>query len=355
LNYNKLNIDKNFNYTNGNNLTPMNNKAEKLIENKENEKDKKKSLSKTTTGKTINNKTKQFSNKLVLRDSKDKKELTSNNNTNPATNTNINININNNFKTELDLLISEREQLQNLKFDNSVLTKEIVGLNKEINKIKAENKSITENFKKADKEKSELFTKLKSKSEAFEKIKKENEELMIMIQSSNYKTFVSIETENKKLKSENNQILKDFDSLKNEFTIKEKVLKEKENEIEKLKKNFENFNKFKNDRENLILENTKLESELKRTRFDMEEIKNLIEKQNILLKNKDECLNKLSEEFNYLNFNAKKLKQESDKNLQDAIAYQQIVRKMEKELAECQIKKEKFENELRIMKANLMK
>lgn len=333
----------------------MNNKAEKLIENKENEKDKKKSLSKTTTGKTINNKTKQFSNKLVLRDSKDKKELTSNNNTNPATNTNINININNNFKTELDLLISEREQLQNLKFDNSVLTKEIVGLNKEINKIKAENKSITENFKKADKEKSELFTKLKSKSEAFEKIKKENEELMIMIQSSNYKTFVSIETENKKLKSENNQILKDFDSLKNEFTIKEKVLKEKENEIEKLKKNFENFNKFKNDRENLILENTKLESELKRTRFDMEEIKNLIEKQNILLKNKDECLNKLSEEFNYLNFNAKKLKQESDKNLQDAIAYQQIVRKMEKELAECQIKKEKFENELRIMKANLMK
>jgi len=41
--------------------------------------------------------------------------------------------------------------------------------------------------------------------------------------------------------------------------------------------------------------------------------------------------------------------------LQDAIAYQQIVRKMEKELAECQIKKEKFENELIIIKANLMK
>jgi len=313
-------------------------------------------VSKTIAGKSLTKKNRQYSNKLVLPNSIDKKDsINNNNNSNSSTNTNINININNNFKTELDLLISEREHLQNLKFDNSVLTKEIVGLNKEVNKLKAENKSLADNFKKADKERTEFGGKLKTKIESFDKIKKENEDLMIMIQSSNYKTFVTIETENKKIKSENNQLLKEIDNCKNEIIFKEKALKDKEGETDKLKRNFENFHKFKNDRENLILENTKLDSELKRTRFDMEEVKAVIEKQNILLRNKDECLNKLSEEFNYLNFNAKKLKQESDKNLQDAIAYQQIVRKMEKELAESQIKKEKYENELRIIKANLMK
>lgn len=344
-----MNIDKNFNYTNGNNL--FNNKNE----DKEKKKDIKKNSIKTISNKSINKKNKQYSNKLVLPDSKDKKDSINNYNTKTATNTNINININNNYKSELDLIISEREQLQNLRFDNSVITKEIVGMNKELNKLKAENKNLTDNYKKIDKEKSDLATKLKTKSDLFDKVKKENEELMIMIQSSNYKTFVSIETENKKIKNENAQLLKEIDNNKKGIFLLEKSLKEKESELDKLRKNFENFNKFKNDRENLILENTKLESELKRTRFDMEEIKSVIEKQNILLKNKDDCLNKLSEEFNYISFNAKKLKQESDKNLQDAIAYQQIVRKMEKELAECQIKKEKFENELKIIKANLMK
>lgn len=229
-----------------------------------------------------------------------------------------------------------------------------MNLNKELNKFKSENKNFTENYKKIEKEKNELSIKFKNKSDTFEKIKKENEDLMIMIQTSNYKSFVSIETENKKLRNENSHFLKDLENYKNEFSNKDKIIKDKENEIEKIKKNFENFHKIKNDRENLILENTKLDSELKRNIFDVEELKNVIEKQNILLRNKEECLNKFSEEFNYLNFNTKKLKQESDKNLQDAIAYQQIVRKMEKELAECQIKKEKIENELKIIKNNLM-
>ncbi len=348
IGYNKLNIDKNFNYTNGNNNIHTNNTDDTK------EKEKKKTISKSNSKIIVNKKNKQFSNKLILPDSKDKKESLNNNSNNiPGSNTNINININNNFKTELDLLISEREQLQNIKFDNSILTKEIIGLNKEVNKFKAENKTLSENFKKTDKEKCEYLSKLKSKTEAFDKIKKENEELMIMIQNSNYKSFVSIETENKKIKNENFLLTKELENIKIDFINKDKSLKDKEIELEKLKKNFENFSKIKNDRDNLILENTKLESEYKRTRFDMEELKSLIDKQNVLLKNKDECLNKLSEEFNYLNFNAKKLKQESDKNLQDAIAYQQIVRKMEKELAETQIKKEKFENELKIIKANL--
>lgn len=347
-------------------LNTINTNAEicdlKVDVNKNKDLSKKKNLSKTTAVRSFNSKNKQFSGKLVLPDNKDKKEnnaqqqISKNVNTlNATNNTNINININNNYKSDLDLMLSERELLQNLKFDNSVLTKEIVGLNKELNKYKSESKILSDNFKKCEKERNEYYSKLKMKSESFDKLKKENEELMILIQTSNYKSFVSIETDNKRLKSDNSQLIKEIDAYKNDSLTKDKIIKDKETEYEKLKKNFENFQKIKNERENLILEKTKLESELRQFKFEMEELQKLTEKQNLFLKNKDECLKKLSEEFNYLNFNAKKLKQESDKNLQDAIAYQQIVRKMEKDLAECQIKKEKIENELKIIKANIMK
>lgn len=178
---------------------------------------------------------------------------------------------------------------------------------------------------------------------------------MILIQTSNYKSFVSIETENKKLKSEGILLAKEIENLKEKISDKEKSYRELEFEYEKINKNFQNFSKFKKDRENLILENTKKDSELKRLKYENEENNEAIEKLNILLKNKEEVISKLSDEFNYLNFNAKKLKNEADRNLQDAVAYQQILRKMEKELAECQYKKEKAENEIKIMKANLMR
>jgi hypothetical protein len=227
-------------------------------------------------------------------------------------------------------------------------------LNKEFNKLKSENKINIETVKKYEKERSEVNSKLKNKTESLEKIKKENEELMILIQTSNYKSFASIESENKRLKSEGNLNLKEIENLKEKISDKDRKIKDLEIDYEKIRINFENFIKFKKERENLILDNTKKESELKRLKYEFEENKNEIEKLNIILKNKEEIIIKLSDEFNYLNFNAKKLKTEADRNLQDAVAYQKILRKMEKELADCQLKKEKIENENKIMKANLM-
>jgi hypothetical protein len=113
--------------------------------------------------------------------------------------------------------------------------------------------------------------------------------------------------------------------------------------------------KFKNERENLILENSKLSSDINRLKYDLEETKTLIERQNILLKNKEDLIIKMNEEISYLTFNTKKFKSDSDRALQDAIVYQQITRKMEKDLAECQVKKEKLEKELNIIKQQIYK
>jgi hypothetical protein len=149
--------------------------------------------------------------------------------------------------------------------------------------------------------------------------------------------------------------MKDFDNLKNSLSLKDRRIIDLENEINSLKKNNENFIKYKSERETLILENAKMESEMKKLKYEIEECKSLVERQNIILKSKEEMLSKMTEEVNYLTFNAKKYKQEADRSLQDAIAYQQIVRKMEKDMAECQHKKEKIENELIIIKQQIFK
>ena len=62
--------------------------------------------------------------------------------------------------------------IQNLKFDNSLLTQEIVNLNKELMKLRNESKSYNENLKKLEKEKNDFKLKFSSKFDNFEKIKK---------------------------------------------------------------------------------------------------------------------------------------------------------------------------------------
>jgi chromosome segregation ATPase len=240
--------------------------------------------------------------------------------------------------------------IQNLKFDNSLLTQEIVNLNKELMKFRNESKSYNENLKKLEKEKNDFKLKFSSKFDNFEKIKKENEELMIMIQTSNYKTVYSIDNENKRLKDEINLIKNELEILKQETLTKEKKFRESENEIEVNKKNIELINKFKGERENLILENTKLDSEMKKIRFEIEDIKKLCDKQEILIKNKDESISKLTQDINYIAITAKKSKQEAERAIQDALGFQQIVRKIEKELNDVIGKKEKVENELNLIK-----
>lgn len=201
-----------------------------------------------------------------------------------------------------------------------------------------------------EKEKNDFKLKFSCKFDNYEKIKKENEELMIMIQTSNYKTVYSIDNENKRLKDEINIIKHELDNIKQETMYKEKKFRDSETEIEQNKKNIELINKFKGERENLILENTKLDSEMKKIRFEIEDVKKLFDKQEIILRNKDESISKYSQDLNYLANTAKKSKQDAERAIQDALAFQQIVRKIEKELNDVTCKKDKAENELNIMR-----
>jgi hypothetical protein len=265
-------------------------------------------------------------------------------------NSNLNSNSNTNFSSHNE---TEKEILQSLRFDNSLLTQEIISLNKELTKNKNEMKNFVDNLKKIEKEKNDLNNKFKTKNENFDKLKKENEELMILINTSNYKSFISVEGENKKLKFENLNLLKELENLKSDLTSKEKKLQELETDFVNVKKSCDNLIKFKSEREDLVLENAKLDSELKQSRYEAESTKNLIERQNIILKKQDETISKLNEDMNYFNFNANKSKKEADRAMQDSLTYQQIVRKLEKDFSEVNLKKEKLENELMIIKQNL--
>jgi chromosome segregation ATPase len=302
------------------------------------------------------NKTKSKSKpkiKAKKENTSNKKPVLSNNNIKPleeSTNSSKT-----NKSTSLDSSRSDKELIQNLKYDNSLLTQEIVNLNKELMKLRNDSKSYNETLKKIEKEKNELKTKFSSKFDNYEKIKKENEELMIMIQTSNYKTVYSIDNENKKLKDEINIIKQELENIKQETLLKEKRFKESENDFEQNKKNIEMINKFRGERENLILENTKLDSEIKKIRFEIEDIKKICEKQEIVMRNKEETIAKLTQDLNYLSISAKKSKQEAERAIQDALGFQQIVRKIEKELNDVQIKKDKAENELNMFKQQFLK
>ena len=93
--------------------------------------------------------------------------------------------------------------------------------------------------------------------------------------------------------------------------------------------------------------------EIKSVNYDVENSKNIIERQNILLKKQDETISKLNQDMDYVNFNARKSKQDSDRAVQDALNYQQIVRKLEKDLYDTQRRNERVEGELRIIKEKL--
>jgi hypothetical protein len=74
-----------------------------------------------------------------------------------------------------------------------------------------------------------------------------------------------------------------------------------------------------------------------------------------MLHSKEDNLSKLNEEMNYLSFNSKKYKQEADRSLQDAVTYQQILRKLEKDLNDSLAKNDKLEKELSVIKQQIFK
>ena len=83
-----------------------------------------------------------------------------NNNTSIMSNTNNFLN-----STNSNQNCGNNEGMSSIKFDNSILSNELLNLNKEFNKLKNENKLIVDRNNKFEKEKREIFEKLKNKTE----------------------------------------------------------------------------------------------------------------------------------------------------------------------------------------------
>ena len=237
------------------------------------------------------------------------------------------------------------EIITSLRFDNSVLSNELLNLNREFNKLRNEHKIINDKNIKLDKDKKELVNTLKTKTELCEKYKKENEEINRLINNSKYKNILNAEAENKKLKNilEQNDI--DIKKLKNMNEKCAKKIIEQNSQIEKMKNALASFLTFKQQKENLTIQNEKYENEIKKLSKELEDEKNINEKNSILMNNKDKQIEKLANEVSYYNFHIKKYKSDAERALEDAIGYQKIVRILEIQLNEYKEQLNKIKQE----------
>ena len=258
-----------------------------------------------------------------------------------VTNYNI-ININNN-NNNTSFLSNTNNFLNSTNSNNSsitnegILSSELLNLNKEFNKLKNEYKIVNERNNKFEKEKKEINDKLKLKNEQYEKLKNENAELMILINNSRYKNIIEIENENKKLKMTLEQI---DNEIKNMNIINEKnesKIKEQNIQMEKMKSIINTYNSFKEQKDNLLLMNTKYESELKKLRYELEQSTNMLEKTKIMLNNSEKSNEKLNNEISYYSLHINKYKEDSAKALQDAVEYQQIVQALQSQINEYKV------------------
>ena len=262
-----------------------------------------------------------------------------------VTNYNI-ININNN-NNNTSFMSNTNNFLSNSNSNNSitnqgVLSAELLNLNKEFNKLKNENKIIIDKNNKFEKEKKEISDKLKSKNELCDKLKKENAELIVLINNSRYKNVIEIENENKKLKATIEQI---DTEIKNMNIINEKNeirIKEQNNQMEKMKSIINTYNSFKAQKDNLLLMNTKYESEIKKLKYELEEKESALEKTKNILKNSELNNEKLNSEISYYSLHINKYKEDAAKALADAVEYQQIVQGLQNQINEYKIALNKF-------------
>ena len=237
-----------------------------------------------------------------------------------------------------------KEILTSLRFDNSVLSNELLNINKEFNKLRNEHKIISEKNIKFEKDKKDLIEKLKTKTELCEKYKKENEEITRMINNTKYKNIINAETENKKLKNTIEQNDLDIKKLKSLNEKCAKKILEQNNQIEKMKAALGNLLNFKKQKENLILENKNYEDELKRLKIELDEEKNKNEKNEVLIDSKDKEIEKLVNDVKYYSFHIKKYKSDAERALEDAIGYQKIVKILEIQLSEYKEQLDEIKN-----------
>ena len=252
--------------------------------------------------------------------------------------------IDNNLNKNDNSLEVNNEILTSLRFDNSVLSNELLNLNREFNKLRNEHKVLSEKNIKLDKDKKDLIEKLKQKTEQSDKYKKENDEITRMINNTKYKNIISAETENKKLKNilEQNDI--DIKKLKSMNEKCAKKILEQNNQIEKMKTALGSLLNFKQQKEKLIIENKNYEVEINKLKSELDEEKNKNEKNEVLINSKDKDIEKLSNEVKYYSFHIKKYKSDAERALEDAIGYQKIVRILEVQLNEYKEQINKIKN-----------
>ena len=243
---------------------------------------------------------------------------------------------NKNQKTDNDINTNNSEMnneiLTSLRFDNSVLSNELLNLNREFNKLRNEHKVTSEKNIKLDKEKKDLIEKLKTKTDLCDKYKKENEEITRMINNTKYKNIINAETENKKLKSILEQNDSDIKKLKNMNEKCAKKILEQNNQIEKMKTALGSLLNFKQQKEKLIIENKNYENEIQNLKNELNEERNKNEKNVVLIDSKDKEIEKLVNDVKYYSFHIKKYKSDAERALEDAIGYQKIVALLEIQL-----------------------
>ena len=256
----------------------------------------------------------------------------------------ININNNNNntsFMSNTNNFMASTNS-NNSTTNEGILSAELLNLNKEFNKLKNENKFIVDKNNKFEKEKKEILDKLKIKNELCDKLKNENAELIVLINNSRYKNIIEIENENKKLKATLEQI---DTEIKNMNIINEKnglKIKEQNIQMEKMKAIINTYNSFKTQKDNLLLMNTKYESEIKKLKYELEQKDSVIENTKMMLKNSEQNNEKLNSEISYYNIHINKYKEDAAKALEDAVEYQQIVQTLQNQVNEYKIALNKF-------------
>ena len=283
-----------------------------------------------------NNNKKEGNNKNKKNFSNIKKE----NQQKKVTNYNI-ININN-TNSNTSFMSSTNNFLASTNSNNSItneniLSAELLNLNREFNRLKNENKIMNDKNNKFEKEKKEILDKLKSKNELCEKLKNENAELIVLINNSRYKNTIEIENENKKLKMTLEQI---DNEIKHMNIINEKnvlKIKEQNNQIEKMKSIIDTYDSFKEQKDNLLLMNTKYESEIKKLKYEIENNENNFEKTKMMLKNSEEKNENLNKEISYYKLHINKYKEDAAKALEDAVEYQKIVQALQNQVNDYKI------------------
>ena len=249
----------------------------------------------------------------------------------------ININNNNNNTSFTSNTNNFLNSTNSTMSNEGLLSTELLNLNKEYNKLKSEYKIINEKNNKLEKEKKDFYEKIKNKNEICEKLKKENAELIVLINNSRYKNIIDIENENKKLKLTLEQIDNEIKNMniineKNEMKIKEQNI-----QMEKMKPIINTYNSFKEQKDNLLLMNTKYESEIKKLKYDLEQKDNMLERAQNLLSISEQNNEKLKSEISYYNLHINKYKEDAAKALKDAVDYQQIIQVMQTQVNEYKI------------------